>query len=64
MASGKIIAIGGVLAVIIALGIVFGMSSENIPQTETAEINATIEEKQGTNHSVTLSESLAVSSNP
>ncbi len=64
MASGKIIAIAGVVAVIIAVGIVFGMSSENTPETETAEINTTIEEKQGTNHSVNLSESLAVSSNP
>lgn len=64
MASGKIIAIAGVIAVIIAVGVVFGMSSENTDVTNSAEIDSSIEKKEGTNHSVNLSESLAVSSNP
>ena len=64
MANGKIIAIAGVAAVIIAIGVVFGISSENTDGTNTAEIDVPVEKKQGTNHSITLSESLAVSSNP
>ena len=65
MSNGKIVVIISAITILIAIGAIFAISSSDSIDSESIETEiSNVEEPQGVAHSVSLTESIAVSSNP